>query len=253
MRTFENESLGTISSQATQEWAEGSTHRVRSPQGTVKPHECAAIKQCTKCGQVKPLDSFDRKRSQCKRCRLDAANQRYAQLPQTRQSKIVSMIRWRVANPEVKRQCDAIRYERDRELILRQKQAYHERSYTETIRPYKSAYNAKPEVIASKREYNQRYHVEYYAKHKAEYLAKYIARRSLKARALPSWANLKKMESLYGEARRLTALTGIKHEVDHIIPLTSDVVCGLHVEINMRVITRYQNRKKSNCLFEDIC
>jgi len=163
------------------------------------------------------------------------------------------MVRWRTANPDVKRQCDANRYERDRELILRQKQAYHAVKYVDLIRPYKAVYNAKPEVIESKRAYNKRYHVEYYAKNKAAYLAKYVARRSAKDRALPAWANLKKMASLYEQAKALTESTGIKHEVDHEIPLISDLVCGLHVEANLRVITRYQNRKKSNRLIEDIC
>ena len=47
----------------------------------------------------------------------------------------------------------------------------------------------------------------------------------------------------------LTAF-GIPHEVDHIVPLTSKVVCGLHWEGNMRVVTRRVNRSKVNKLIE---
>lgn len=50
----------------------------------------------------------------------------------------------------------------------------------------------------------------------------------------------------YAEALRLTRETGIRHEVDHIYPLQSDVVCGLHCEANLRVITKFQNQSKKN-------
>lgn len=60
------------------------------------------------------------------------------------------------------------------------------------------------------------------------------------------------MAAIYAEALCLTAATGIPHEVDHIIPLQSDVVCGLHCEMNLRVVTRAINRSKSNRLIEDL-
>lgn len=48
------------------------------------------------------------------------------------------------------------------------------------------------------------------------------------------------------QAARLTRRTGIVHEVDHIVPLQGENVCGLHVETNLRVITKAANREKSN-------
>lgn len=62
--------------------------------------------------------------------------------------------------------------------------------------------------------------------------------------ATPSWADRDAMELLYLEARRLTATTGIKHEVDHIIPVQGKSVCGLHVPWNLRVITKAANARK---------
>ena len=47
---------------------------------------------------------------------------------------------------------------------------------------------------------------------------------------------------------KMTSQTGIKHEVDHIIPLQSPFVCGLHVEYNLQVITAKMNRSKGNKL-----
>ena len=40
--------------------------------------------------------------------------------------------------------------------------------------------------------------------------------------------------------------TGIKWEVDHIIPLAGRKVSGLHVASNIQVIPMTLNRKKSN-------
>ena len=54
------------------------------------------------------------------------------------------------------------------------------------------------------------------------------------------------MSEFYSQSVELTRLTGIKHEVDHIIPLNHSKVCGLHVPANMQILTQEQNRKKSN-------
>jgi hypothetical protein len=76
-----------------------------------------------------------------------------------------------------------------------------------------------------------------------------VAKRiSAKKRAIPPWADLKAVRSFYAEALRLTRETGIRHEVDHIYPLQSDVVCGLHCEANLRVITKVENQRKKNRL-----
>jgi hypothetical protein len=64
--------------------------------------------------------------------------------------------------------------------------------------------------------------------------------------ATPNWANKDSIKFLYDECRRLTAETGIKHEVDHIIPVRHPRVCGLHTENNLRVMPAYQNNLKSN-------
>lgn len=69
--------------------------------------------------------------------------------------------------------------------------------------------------------------------------------------ATPTWLTKeqkKAIRTLYLHAQAMTNTTGERYVVDHIIPLQSDVVCGLHVPWNLRVMTQEENLKKSNKL-----
>ena len=83
----------------------------------------------------------------------------------------------------------------------------------------------------------------------AKVLANVRKRQLQKKQAIPKWVDereLKAIKQLYIKARELTKKTGVPHEVDHIIPLKSDTVCGLHVHDNLQIITRFKNRSKGN-------
>lgn len=79
-----------------------------------------------------------------------------------------------------------------------------------------------------------------------------MKRMAAKLQAIPSWADMKKIEAIYAEARRLTELTGIPHHVDHIVPLQSPWVCGLHCEANLQILPYYENQSKSNRHWPDM-
>jgi 5-methylcytosine-specific restriction endonuclease McrA len=71
-------------------------------------------------------------------------------------------------------------------------------------------------------------------------------RKAAKLKACPSWVDMGEIEKFYVEARRLTEITGIEHEVDHIHPLQGKTLCGLHVPWNLQVITKSANSRKKN-------
>lgn len=71
-------------------------------------------------------------------------------------------------------------------------------------------------------------------------------RRALKRNAIPAWANRTYINDMYMLAQLVSETTGEQHHVDHIVPLKSKLVCGLHVADNLQVISGRDNNSKSN-------
>lgn len=119
----------------------------------------------------------------------------------------------------------------------------------------------KSEYYKKNREKLIRYKKDYYNTNKESYLKKCseysknnrpiknaarAKRRSLKLQATPPWADLEKIKLLYKKAKWLEEITGFKYHVDHIIPLSNDNVCGLHVWSNLQILESSYNLKKGN-------
>lgn len=69
--------------------------------------------------------------------------------------------------------------------------------------------------------------------------------------AWPEWADDKTaFKVIYDEAKRRRA-RGENVHVDHIVPICSDLVCGLHVPWNLQVICAKRNLTKSNTWWPD--
>ncbi len=89
------------------------------------------------------------------------------------------------------------------------------------------------------------------ANNKTQVLADNKVRRRKHREATPPWLTRKQkseIRQLYQIAITMTQTTGEQYVVDHIVPLRSHEVCGLHVPWNLRVITQEENLKKSNKL-----
>ena len=63
--------------------------------------------------------------------------------------------------------------------------------------------------------------------------------------ATPGWADMTAIRRVYREAKK----RGL--EVDHIVPINSDVVCGLHVHANLQLLDGLLNKSKGNKLWPD--
>lgn len=82
-------------------------------------------------------------------------------------------------------------------------------------------------------------------------------RRAAKLNAIPYWCKDDEwekflLEEVYDLRDRMNALGKFKYNVDHIIPLQSNFVCGLHYSTNLAVITFEENMKKGNRYWPDM-
>lgn len=173
------------------------------------------MKTCFRCKISKPYECFSRhrrysdgRRGTCKPCDKLAQSSYNITKP----------------DPEKERIRDRARYGREKE---RRRAA---------VATYKARHPERVKEKDRRRRINNRDALNAYtAKHKAD-----------KLRARPPWANLKAIRDFYREAVRLTQETGVLYSVDHIIPLRSKIVCGLHIPANLRCITHSENSAKQN-------
>lgn len=66
-------------------------------------------------------------------------------------------------------------------------------------------------------------------------------RRARLLNAAPAWVNPQELRTVYEACP-----AGL--EVDHIIPLVAETVCGLHVPWNLQYLTRAENRRKGRAV-----
>jgi 5-methylcytosine-specific restriction endonuclease McrA len=108
---------------------------------------------------------------------------------------------------------------------------------------------AQARPVEEKRAYRNNWKVQ----NQDQVLADNKVRRRKHRQATPPWITRKQkseIRQLYQIAITMTKTTGEQYVVDHIVPLRSEVVCGLHVPWNLRVITREENLKKSNKMID---
>lgn len=193
-------------------------------------------KQCRKCGAYKPYDQFSKDKtskdgrcSKCKECHKTYAR---AHFQRNKQAYAAYSKSWDAANPDKRKAMNQPWRDRNPEKHEAAKRTYRENN---------PGANSSPEYLAQWRENN-----------KARIAVYDRQRRDKTKQATPKWANLVVMEWIYRGAIEYSKVTGVPHQVDHIIPLKSPLVCGLHVESNLRIIPATENLKKGNRHWPDM-
>lgn len=188
-------------------------------------------KKCARCASFKPMSEFGRNRqwvgSYCRDCR----NALTRAWKKSNPEKVNADCRaWRKANPEKHRAMTRAWREKNMEkfsALVRAWSALNPDRRRMSVSKY--AKNNMPMVLARNKLYQQR-----------------------KRRAVPSWANTFFMEEAYALAQLRTRVLGYEWEVDHIVPLRSPIVCGLHTHDNLQVIPARLNYLKSNRYWPDM-
>lgn len=146
------------------------------------------------------------------------------------------MREWRAANPgKVEAQKARLREETKARKARR-------------IRPPKAPTSSALEKAIYQRQYKKHASNNFPEKRQAQRV-RYETR---KIKATPEWANKKAIAEVYERSAFMTEITGDQYHVDHIVPLRSKLVCGLHVEFNLQVIPGSENMAKSNRTWPDM-
>lgn len=171
------------------------------------------LKTCRVCLETKPLSSFYKRKANkdgydylCKTCGVKESRKRYQE------------------NPDYYKSISKNFYTKNKEKC----KAQHNRWVDENkdyILSYAKVYKKDNRALATSWE---------------------RVRKGITKKAMPKWANTFFIEEIYALAKLRTKLLGIDFQVDHIIPLRGALVCGLHVENNLQILTKKDNLKKSN-------
>ena len=158
-----------------------------------------------------------------------------------------------------KKQLDAEYYQRNKEKVKARVLAYRTQNKEAVAQKQKAYYEANKEHILTRNGnwakqnrhvMNQR-HKEYVQRNRGKWAAQTALYRAKRRKATPPWADLQKIKELYKHASAWNEIwPDDRVDVDHIIPVRSDLVCGLHTHQNLRIIRSYENKKKSNRLYE---
>ena len=178
------------------------------------------MKTCTKCKQQKPLDLFNKNSKakdgfqyHCKQCKLEY------QRNNSNRNAVVA--KYREANKEL---CNA------RSVVSQAKKRDY---YNAKMREW-SAHNREHLLARRRAWYEENRALEVARKRKR-------AGRIQHDLALLSKAEQAEIQGLYDFCRIFP-----RFEVDHVVPLTHDLVCGMHVPWNLQVLPVSVNRSKSN-------
>ena len=133
------------------------------------------------------------------------------------------MKKWRIANREKLKEYDKARHYAD-----------VKKSNTKS-RTWYVANKEKAKI------YLRTYRLENPEKHCSEEMRRY----SKKINAVPIWADRQIIDDFYAEA----SYQGL--QVDHMVPLQSRLVCGLHCEDNLQLLSGKENVSKGNRYWPD--
>jgi hypothetical protein len=112
----------------------------------------------------------------------------------------------------------------------------------------------KPCKVAAQRQWEQCPKVrakraDYERRRGAAVAARLSMRRAQMASATPPWLteeHREQMRAVYVHAADCALTSGYRYEVDHIIPLFAEGICGLHVPWNLQVLPHDLNARKRN-------
>lgn len=203
---------------------------------------------CTKCREEKPIETFKKDSrtssgyaSTCKSCASSYTKKYSVENKENiktyrkeyyleNKEEVISKVKdWYSKNTDKKKEYDRIRVKENKVEIYAKNKKYRELN----------------------KEKERARQIKYYEENKVDFFVRAAKRRATKNRATPSWANIEKIKQIYVDCQLISEMTGVKHHVDHVVPLKGKMVSGLHVEYNLEILPANLNMAKHNKFLED--
>lgn len=186
------------------------------------------FKRCTKCGLKKATEEFhtdkqktDELASACKVC------------------KRLQNIGWKKANPDAKRELNKRWAELNPDKVLASNRAWNKKNPEKLL--------AKNQRWMEKNRDKARHVVSQWKQRNSAHVQQLNARRyAAKMNAVPCWFERDAVALLYAKGAEFG------WEVDHVVPLQSDLVCGLHCWANLQLLACEDNAAKGNRYWPDM-
>lgn len=183
------------------------------------------MKICNQCEADKPISDF-------------YTNGKCGTHPKCKDCTKKNIRESRAANPDKYREYEKLKHSNNPSVKKASIRRYYIKNRESRIAAEKARYIKNSEYIKQRcRDYRKANMDKVYAHNGS--------RRQAEKTARPIWADLNEIAKLYEWSDFITKETGIRHHVDHIIPLKGKTVCGLHIHPNMQVIPATENLRKS--------
>ena len=208
------------------------------------------------------MDEFqlDKRRNKyygtCRKCRVSAQNdRRLANIDESRKKTREYLRIWRAKNPEKQAAICKKYNEKNRDKRSAYAKQYRKDNPEKVKALFESWSEKNPEKIKAYgvkagrawHERNPDYSSNFYKANKERYVAARARRRAAQESATPSWltaVDKAMIQEMYDVSEARYIQTGIKHHVDHIVPINGKGVSGMHVPWNLQVITAHENLSK---------
>lgn len=199
-------------------------------------------KVCTKCDVEKNVGEYYKYKkgehgvmAECKVCRKQYDAQRYAANKEARTEQNKT---WNQANKNFVADYQKTYYNANKDVVAKRRKAWYQTNKKTIAEQQKAYYEANKGIVAKQKAAYKKANRHLFNAHNAK-------RKANKLQATPAWVDLEAIKGMY-QLATIFNRTGMNLHVDHIIPLQSDLVCGLHYESNMQLMPASDNISKGN-------
>ena len=218
-------------------------------------------RECTKCREYKPWPEYHKGRGpnnkavQCRTCVGTASLQYYHEnkeartvyrkqyYSENREHLVAVATQWKRDHPDANRKQSRDDYHRNKEARRAKHAEWVKKNPDKVKESDRRKVKRKPELYRALGRASVRRYRENWPDRMAHFEQR---RRAAKLRAQPKWADEAEIQAVFTLAKYMRGANGHAFHVDHIIPLQHELVCGLHVANNLRIVCATDNLSKHN-------